>query len=299
MAGAKELKKRISSVNNTKKITKTMEMVSTSKSKKMVKRVNAAKPYGEKLLEIMETLGKDADSVESPYLRKEDKPKKAILLVVTADRGLCSGYNTNVLRMARHRMKVLEDQGVHTELHVIGKKGHSFFRFMKIDLAKSIRSKEDKLEYDDARELAEEYMSRFSSREVDLVEVVSTVYITAVTQKPAISTILPAGLQESAPVGAEEKKKDHKKPVPAGVIFEPAPEVILSNLIPHLIKSNLYRILLEAGAAEQIYRRIAMKSATDAATDMSKLLTRTYNRIRQASITQELSEIVAGADSVS
>ncbi len=295
MAGAKELKKRIISVTNTRKITKTMEMVSTAKSKKMVKRVNAAKPYGEKLLEIMDTLGKDASSIESPYLRTEEKPKKAVLLAVTANRGLCGGYNTNVLRMARNRLKSLEERGIHAELHIIGKKGQSFFKFLKTDINKFISAKEDKIEFDDARELAEEYMSRFAEGEIDLVEVISTVYISAAVQKAAISTVLPVGLKETDAV----HKKDHSKSMPAGVIFEPAPEVIITNLIPHLIKANMYRLLLEAAAAEQIYRRIAMKSATDAANDMRKLLTRTYNRIRQASITQEISEIVAGADSVS
>lgn len=297
MAGAKVLKKRIESVKNTKKITKTMEMVSTAKSRRMMDRVNAAKPYGEKLLDIMGTLSSLGDNVESPYLRRVDNPKKVALLVVTANRGLCGGYNSNILKLARNRIKEYEKQNTEVELHVIGKKGISYFKFIKVEMHATYLSKEDKIEFIDADQLADHFMTEFRLGRLDRVELISTVYISSATQKPAINAILPVGIttpsDSDSSYGEEEVGKTE-----GNAIFEPAPEVILQNLIPHLIKSSIYRFMLESAAAEQIYRRVAMKSATDAANDMGKILKRTYNRVRQASITQELSEIVAGADAV-
>ncbi len=298
MAGAKEIKKRIVSVKNTRKITRTMEMVSTAKSKKMMDRVNAAKPYGEKLVEIMESLKERGAAMESPYLRSVDRPKKAILLVVTANRGLCGGYNSNVLKMARQRLKELEEDGVQTELHVIGKKGIGYFKFQKMEMDESHLSKEDNITFEDSLEFTEKYMSRFSKGEIDLVEVVSTVYYSSASQKPEISVVLPVGGSATKKKSAKSKKEETAVSTGGNIIFDPGPQVILTKLIPHLIKAHVYRLFLEAGASEQIYRRVAMKSATDAAGEMNKALNRKYNRIRQASITQEISEIVAGADSV-
>lgn len=268
-------------------------------------RVNAAKPYGQKLLDIMESLkARGAASVDSPYLRSSENAKKVILLVITANRGLCGGYNSNVLKMARSRIKELAGKGIAAELHVIGKKGISFFRFQKMEMTHTAISQEDAVTFDQVADMAQHYMDEFAAEKFDRLEVISTVYYSSATQKPAVSVVLPVG--ETANTGLNDGRHDQKgnegtegASSSAGLmIFEPSAEEILTNLIPHLIKSNLYRIFLEAATAEQIYRRVAMKSASDAAADMNKQLNMTYNRIRQASITQEISEIVAGADSV-
>lgn len=299
MAGAKELKERIKSVKNTKKITKTMEMVSTAKSRKMMTRVNAAKPYGEKLVEIMESLSGRGASIESPYLRSTDHPKKVVLLVITANRGLCGGYNSNVLKMARNRVNEYKEQEVATETYVIGKKGISFFNFLGMDMELSENSKEDNVTFEDTLKFSEGLMSRFAAGNIDRVEIVSTVYYSSASQKAEISVMLPVGGEVGGKKSGEKGTKSEAKAMAGGdMIYDPAPDVILKNLIPHMIKANLYRLFLEAAAAEWIYRRVAMKSATDAASEMQKMLNRTYNRIRQASITQEIGEIVAGADSV-
>jgi F-type H+-transporting ATPase subunit gamma len=293
MAGSKELKARIKSVKNTRKITKTMEMVSTAKSRKMMNLVNAAKPYSEKLVEIMHRLSSQGAVIDSPFLRRVEHPRKVVLLVITANRGLCGGYNSNVVKLARNQMKHYRDLGIETELHVIGKKGINFFKFQKVAMDASHLSKEDAVKFEDTLTFSEDYMHRFAAGEVDRVEVISTVYYNSASQKPEVTVVLPAGGELHGKGHGSEPK------APTGpVIYDPTPDVILTRLVPHLIKSNMYRIFLEAAASEQIYRRIAMKSATDAATDMGKLLNRTYNRIRQASITQEIGEIVAGAEAV-
>ncbi len=297
MAGAKELKKRIGSVQNTRKITRTMEMVSTSKSRRMMDLVKGAKPYGEKLMEIMQQLGDQKENIQSPYMRETAKPARVAMLILTSNRGLCGGYNSNLLRMAKQRIAHWKSQGVDPEIHVIGKKGISYFKFQKTKVDDARLSKEDSITFQDTLEYSEMFMKRFAAMELDRVEVLSTVYHSSANQKPEVSPLLPPLLEKKgkASSSANLEKKE------AGIgntIFAPSPEKIFTTLIPHVIHSNLYRLFLEAATSEWIYRRVAMKSATDAANEMSKYYNRKYNRIRQATITQELAEIVAGADAV-
>ena len=306
MASGKELKKRIKSVKNTSKITKTMEMVATAKSKRMMDRVQAARPYAEKISEFMDTLGGLKDQIDSPFLFAREDYGTVALLVITANRGLCGGYNSNVLKMARNRYNEYKEQGKEVELHVIGKKGISFFKFLGLPVFKSYTNIDDKFAYEDSEEITLDLMDSFASGRVGRVEIVSTIFYSSASQKPGIRPVLPLGAgevigsgeTEPAPETEDAKAATAAQSDAAGVIFEPGPVEILENLIPLVIKTTFYRSLLEAVTAEQIYRRVAMKSATDAAKEMNKILTRTYNRIRQASITQELSEIVAGADAI-
>ena len=298
MAGAKIIKKKILSTRNTRKITRTMEMVSTAKSKRMVDRTRAAKPYGEKLTEIMESLSSIGGKVESPFLRTVEEPKNMAILVVTSNRGLCGGYNSNLLRMARQRIEEHKSNGRTVAVHVIGKKGISFFRFQKIAVEKKYDNIDDTFKYQDADAIARSFMDDFEKHRYDAVEVISTVYYSSARQKPEITGLLPIGLQGSQETSTGKVEKEETSHAIANAIFEPNPEAILTKLIPHIIKSTMYRLLLEGVTSEWIYRRIAMKSATDSAGEMLKNYTRQYNRIRQSSITQEISEIVAGADAV-
>lgn len=297
MAGSKIIKKRIASVKNTRKITRTMEMVATAKSKKLIDRVNEAKPYGDKLLNIMESLATQGGNIDSPYLRVEENVKKAAVVVVTANRGLCGGYNSNLLRMARNQIQKLRDDGCAVDIYMIGKKGVAFFKFLGLEVKQTITDIDDTFTYEQADALVTELMDSFEDLEYDRVEVVSTVYLSAGSQRPDVIQLLPVGLGEStqsdaSPTGVSEASAT------GPVIYEPDPATIASEMIPLAIKTTLYRILLEAVASEQIARRIAMKNATDAAGEMVKILTRTYNRARQAGITQEILEIVGGAEAV-
>jgi F-type H+-transporting ATPase subunit gamma len=286
LATPREIKKRINSVKNTRKITRTMEMVATSKAKKMSNKANASKPYAEKISELASSLGSLAANVNSPLLRKPEVIKKVGLLVVTANRGLCGGYNGNVIRLARARMHELKSQGIEVDLYVVGKKGISFFKYAKESVVQSFTNLDDKSGYDVAEGYANIFKELFISGKIDKVEAITTVYHSSANQKAEIVSILPI----EPPKGSNKSS--------GMVIYEPSPEKILESLLPEVINMSFYKLSLEAVTSEQIARRVAMKSATDAASEMIKLLTRGYNRVRQAKITQEISEIVAGADSL-
>lgn len=305
MAGTKEIKKRISSVKNIKKITRTMEMVAAAKSRRMMNRVQGAKPYGEKMEEILAGLEHLSASADSPLLEKKDNPQKYLLVVVTANRGLCGGYNSNVLKLARFRIAELQQQGKDVEVQVIGKKGASYFKFIKVPVEKVYTDIDDTFTLSRSYELGRYLMDRFQAKGCDVIEVVSTVYYSSATQLPEVKQMLPIGqettasrshMRASTGTGSEAEKPEEG--YRQNMIFEPDAETIIEKLLPHLLQTVLFRSLLEAVTAEQIYRRVAMKAANDAAGDMTKSLTQLYNRKRQASITQELAEIVSGADAI-
>jgi len=286
LATPREIKKRIQSVKNTRKITRTMEMVATSKAKKMSNKVNASKPFADKIAELMGSLSNLSGKLESPLLRKPEAVKKVAILVITANRGLCGGYNGNILKMTRARILEYKRNGIAYDLHVIGKKGISYFKYLKEPMAASYTNIDDKVGYAEAEYFANLFKDMFSSGKVDLVEIVSTVYISSASQKPEVTQVLPL------------EPKEGTVPSNDMVLYEPSPERILESLIPMVVNMAFYKAVLQAVCSEQIARRIAMKSATDAAGEMIKILTRGYNRVRQAKITQEISEIVAGADSL-
>ncbi|WP_367898620.1 ATP synthase F1 subunit gamma [Leptospira sp. WS58.C1] len=285
MATPREIKKRISSVKNTRKITRTMEMVATAKSKKLSDRVNASHPFSNKIKELVGALASLASVVKSPYLRKPNTIRSIALLVITANRGLCGGYNSKTIRLARTRIQELKDQGVNVRLFVVGKKGISYFQFAKEKIEKSYTHIDDKSGYKEAEEFADFFLDLFAKEEVDSVEIISTVYRSSANQEPEVTKVLPFEAQGETNVGSN-------------VLYEPSPADILESLLPLVVKTAFLKAILEANCSEQIAKRVAMKSATDAASEMIKLLTRGYNRIRQAKITQEISEIVAGADSL-
>jgi len=304
MAGAKDIKNRIVSVKNTRKITRTMEMVATAKSKRMSNRVNAARPYSLKVGEIMRLLGGAGDSVDSPLLRKPEHLKKVALLTITANRGLCGGYNSNTLRLARETYEKYKSEGVEVVNYVIGKKGRAFFKFNRIPFEQDPPFRvdiDDLFTYEDSEAISEYFMDLFAQGEIDRLETISMVYHSSARQTPEKTLILPVNREEAeTETGKKERDcgKDGEPCFEANVIYEPSPNLIMETLLPLIVKTAIYRALLEAVATEQIFRRIAMKNATDSAGEMIKILTMTYNRKRQAAITQEISEIVAGADSV-
>ncbi|TGK04854.1 ATP synthase F1 subunit gamma [Leptospira semungkisensis] len=285
MATPREIKKRISSVKNTRKITRTMEMVATAKSKKLSDRVNASHPFSNKIKELVGALASLAAVVKSPYLRKPNAIRSVALLVITANRGLCGGYNSKTIRAARSRIQEWKEKGVNVRLFVVGKKGISYFQFAKEKIEKSYTHIDDKSGYKEAEEFADFFLSMFAKEEVDSVEIVSTIYHSSSNQEAGVTKVLPFEAQGQSNVGSN-------------VLYEPNPESILESLLPLVVKTAFLKAILEANCSEQIAKRVAMKSATDAASEMIKLLTRGYNRIRQAKITQEISEIVAGADSL-
>lgn len=287
MATSKEIRSRIGSVQNTKKITRTMELVSTAKAKKAVDKVVASRPYADKIRELIGSLAAQGEVADHPLLRKHSHVRRALVVIVTANRGLCGGYNANALRAGIATIEEYKRQNVEVIVHLIGKKAISFFNYQKIPYAASFTHIDDKLGFADAQKFAEDYMEKFALEAVDKIDVIYTKYFSAANQKPVVETILPVEINEG--------EKGHKS---QPFLFEPDPQAILQSLLPKAICQNFFQALLDANASEQIARRIAMKNATDAASDMIKALTLQYNRVRQAKITQEIAEIVGGAAAI-
>jgi F-type H+-transporting ATPase subunit gamma len=291
MASPREIKKRIGSVTNTKKITRTMELVSTAKAKKAVDRVSAAQPFAQKLGELIGSLSGDETAKMHPLLRTIANPRTIVLIGITASRGLCGAFNSNVIKATLDRRKKLLDSGVEVSTILIGKKIESFFKFQAIEYDRAITTIDDKPVFDDTLELANELMDSFISGKIDGVEVISTRYISSSAQRVERHGLLPLSIE------ADEEQDE--SPNPQGpTIFEPGSKQILSELLPRSVRIALYQSVLESAASEQIARRIAMKNATDAASDMIKSMTLIYNRARQGKITQEIAEIVGGAAAI-
>jgi F-type H+-transporting ATPase subunit gamma len=296
MPKPRELKRRIRSVQNTKKITKTMELVSTSKLKRAQDRVVGARPYAQALAEVIGQLYSPELAERFPLLRQPGQSgrgagvRRAALLLITSNRGLCGAFNANLIREARRRLEELERQDTHTELHLVGKKGISYFKFTKRNIASQRVDIGDRPTLDHAAELVKPLMERFSNGDLDAVDVVFAKFNSAVSTPPTTLRILP--ITPPAAQGSERRRGA------ANYILKPSAEEILQQLLPLYVQNQMYRALVETAAAEHGARRTAMKNATDAGSDMLTILQRTFNRARQAQITQELAEIVGGAEAL-
>jgi F-type H+-transporting ATPase subunit gamma len=298
VAKPRELKRRIRSVQNTRKITKTMELVSTSKLKRAQDRVVGARPYAQALAEVIGQLYSPELAERFPLLRQPSKTgrgegvRRAALLLITSNRGLCGAFNANLIREARRRLEELEAQDAHTELHLVGKKGASYFKFTRRNIASQRVDIGDRPTLDHAIQLAKPLMDRFASAELDAVDIVFAKFNSAVSTPPTTLRILPIAPPTGAAKGGEGRRTT------PNYILRPSAEEILEQLLPMYVQNQVYRALVETAAAEHGARRTAMKNATDAGSDMLTILQRTFNRARQAQITQELAEIVGGAEAL-
>ena len=289
MANQRDIKRRIKSVGNTKKITSTMEMVATSKMKKVQGRLNQSKPYEFKVNEIIKNLmSAGFSTIQHPLFREVAQPNRCLVVQISGNRGLCGSYNTRVLDKTLKLKEQLESEGKEVLLYVIGKKAISYYNFVKTSMFKSAQNSEDKFTFDEAAKLGEELTKFFVSGEIHEVYISYTKVYTSANQKPEVVKLLPI---------APEMDIDYDALPSANMdyIFEPNPVEIFSYILPLYLKVKLYTCFLEASYSEQFSRRVAMKNATDAAKDMIKELTVTYNRVRQDKITTEISEIVGGA----
>jgi len=294
MAKPRELKRRIRSVQNTRKITKTMELVSTSKLKRAQDRVVGARPYAQALAEVIGDLYSPALAERFPLLRQPAHGvKRAAVVLITSNRGLCGAFNANLIREARRRMKELEGQGAQVDLHLIGKKGIGFFKFTRRAVASQRIDIGDRPTAAHASEVMESLMAQFTAGTLDAVDVVFAKFNSAVSTPPTTLRILPVTPPTSR--GGQEAKAAVKA---VNYILKPSAEAILESLLPLYVRNQMYRALVETAAAEHGARRTAMKNATDAGGDMLDLLRRTFNRARQGQITQELAEIVGGAEAL-
>jgi F-type H+-transporting ATPase subunit gamma len=283
MAKARELKGRIRTVQNTRKITRTMEMVSTSKLKRAQDRVEAARPYAERLSAVIGRLLTPELAARYPLLRQPGTVRKAAVLLITSNRGLAGAFNANLIREARNLLARLRAEGAEAELHASGKKGIQFFRFARETLHTAVSDIGDRPGAADAERLIDALTERFVAGDLDAVYVVYAKFNSALSTPPTTMNLLPV----VPPEGGDTGETDY--------ILEPGADEILGRILPLYVRNSVYRALVETSAAEHGARRTAMKNATDNAGDLLEDLTRTYNRIRQAAITQEIAEIVGGA----
>jgi F-type H+-transporting ATPase subunit gamma len=288
MAKARALKGRIRSVTNTRKITKTMELVATSKLKRAQDRVVGARPYAEALKQVISDLVTPELAQQFPLLSQPaapDKggPRRAAVILVTSNRGLAGGFNSNLIKEARRRMETLEAAGYTVDLHGIGKKGIGFFKYLGRPLITQRIDVGDKPTADHAGEIVAQLIESYAKGELASVDLVYARFVSALTTPPTTLQILPI----EPPKATSGQRPDY--------ILEPSAEGILTELLPLYVRNAVYRGLVETAAAEHGARRTAMKNATDNAGEILELLKRTYNRQRQAQITQEIAEIVGGA----
>ncbi len=282
MAKGRELKGRIKSVENTRKITRTLEMVATSKMKRATDRVAAARPYANALGDMLSHVYSPELAQQFPLLRRPAQMKTVALLLITANRGLCGGFNSNLIKEARARIAELEKQGVTVEMHIVGKKGIGFFKYLGKHIASQTTDITDKPTANDAAKLVDGLMTRFASGELDAVYVTATKYRSALNAPPGTEAVLPI----TPPAGGAGMRD---------FLLAPSGAEILEALLPAYVRNAVYRALAEAEAGFQSAQRTAMKNATDNATDLLQVYKRTYNTARQAQITQEIAEIVGGA----
>jgi F-type H+-transporting ATPase subunit gamma len=282
MAKGRELKGRIKSVENTRKITRTMEMVATSKMKRAQDRVTAARPYAQALTDVISSLYSPELAEQFPLLRQPAKIKRAAVIALTANRGLAGAFNANLIKEARAAIARLEGEGTAVDLHVVGKKGLGYFRYVGRTVVTNRIDISDRPTAENAAELVNDLTAAFARGEIDAVYVIYPAFKSVLSAPPTAVQVLPVKPPEK---GA--KKRDY--------ILAPDAQTILGELLPLYVRNAVYRALVEMTAAFYAAQRTAMKNATDNASDMLKILGRTYNRARQATITQEIAEIVGGA----
>jgi F-type H+-transporting ATPase subunit gamma len=287
MAKGRELKGRIRSVENTRKITRTMEMVATSKMKRAQDRVVAARPYASSLADVISSLYSPELAERFRLLRQPAKVNKAAVILLTSNRGLAGGFNANLIREARNLLKQLDGEGTETLLRIVGRKGLGYFRYIGRAIESSRTDFTDRPTGENAADLVNDLIGQFERGEIDAVYVVYAKFNSALSTPPATIRILP--------VAPPENKDGAKGGLRHDYLLFPSAEAILEQLLPLYVRNSVYRALVETAAAEQGARRTAMKNATDNAGDIINVLRRTYNRARQAQITQEIAEIVGGS----
>jgi F-type H+-transporting ATPase subunit gamma len=272
------------------KITRAMELIATARIGKAQIRVAQAKPYTQKMNEVIRNIASSTGSVTHPLLERRDVHTVGVL-VVTSDRGLAGGYNTSVIRMAEHAVAEHEAAGKVVKVFTIGAKALSYFRYRKYIIDHSWLGITDTPVYADARAIANTLLDEYAGERVDAVEAYTTEYVSALTQTPEQISLLPI----TPPDDVEEADASQT----GGYTYEPSPVEILSRLLPRYLEGAVFGMLLDASASEHAARRRAMKAATENAQDLTRLLTREVTQARQAEITTEISEIVGGAEALS
>jgi F-type H+-transporting ATPase subunit gamma len=301
MAKARAIVKRRKAVENIRKITRTMELIATNRFRKALNRATEAEAFTRKIAELVADLGESAAEVAHPLLTRHDPIKKSLLLVITSNRGLAGGYNSNVLRAGNARLQENAERGITTSVEVAGKRGMAYFRFRKIVPDATYTQFEDRPQFAEVDVLAERYIKMYVAGSIDQLDVAFTQFISSSRQVATVQTLLPIarGDIKQAPPSVRQAKPAEtlgsapaKKSEPVPYEFVPDAQSILEEIVPVSFKVRLFKCFLDAAVSEQIARMVAMGAATKNADDLVKTLTRQYNRARQNQITRELADIV-------
>jgi F-type H+-transporting ATPase subunit gamma len=293
-AQLRDVRRRIKSVQSTKKMTRAMELIAASRIVKAQQRVAAARPYAEEIHKVVANLA--AKGAEHPLLEKRERLDTIGLVLLTSDRGLAGAYNSNVIRTGEARLRKFQaEEGSGYELFVVGRKGQSYFRFRDYSIKGAYLGMSDRPTYEDAKKVAGEVLAAYEAGEVDIVEVTYTQFLSVSNQRPVLRRLLP--VEEFDEDGGGADVGDGQEPSPYE--FEPEdPAAILDQLLPRYLEARMFAAMLDASASEHAARQRAMKAATDNAEDLIKTLTREANRARQSEITTEIMEVVGGAEAL-
>jgi F-type H+-transporting ATPase subunit gamma len=286
------VRRRIGTVRSIAKITRAQELIASSRIVRAQQQQRAAQPYARELTRAVEAVISRSTNITHPFTTEPEHPTRAAVLILTSDQGFAGAYNSNVLREAARLRQLLHERGVTPVLYVAGRKGIGWHRFRELELAGSWSGFSATPKYRDAKAIADALLEAFNAEEgsVDEIHLVGTEFVSMLTQRPAVRRLLPLEIEET------------DEPSPTGPLpqyeFEPGPHEVLDALMPQYVASRIFYALLEAAASELASRRRAMKAATDNANDLLETLTREANNARQAEITQEISEIVGGANAL-
>lgn len=291
MAKARAIIKRRKAVINIRKITRTMQLIATARFQAAFNRATKTRPYTERITDLVRRLSRGQGDLSHPLLKVNDQAKRSRLIVITSNRGLCGGYNGGILRSAIEHLKAREQAGETVDIHVTGKKGISYFKFLGRAMAATDTRFEDKPQYVEIEPIAADIMAAYERQEIDAVHVAYMRFFSAGVQRPHVMQLLPIEPPEPDTETGEAA-------APVQYDFTPPPEELLAELLPETVRVRLFQCFIDAAVSEQVARMVAMKSATDAAGDMIRTLTQHYNRARQSQITLELLDIVSGAEAL-
>ena len=294
MANARALDKRRKSVRNIRKITRTMELIATARFKKAMDRAVAATAYTSRITEVVGDLANAGLEFSHPLLDEHEEPRRAVLLVLTSNRGLCGGYNGAIQRIALAQRETLQETYQDLQIDVSGKRGIAGLGYRNIEINNSYLQFEDKPGFDEVEPIANTFIEAYTGGELDRLDVVYTKFISSAKQEAVVETLLPLGSL------SRDDTDDPAQSSEAGAMYDflPSAESILEEVVPASFRVKLFKCFLDAAVSEQISRMVAMKSATENASDMIKQLSRNYNRARQSQITNEIMEIIGGVEAL-
>ena len=294
MATVQDIKRRIQSVRNTRKVTRAMELVAAAKLRRAEQRIRALRPYAETMNELIAGVGRASASVRLPLLEQREQVETVAIVPLTGDRGLAGAFNAQILRRAFALERSLQAEGKNIRWVAVGKRGRSTLLFRRRELAGAYMGFTDRPAYEDAQAIAHRVSELFVEGEVDRVTLVYNTYVSALTQRVTEQDVLPIS-PDILETDEDERAADTLR---GDFIFEPEPEEIMQRLLPVYVETQIYRALLESTASEQGARMTAMRNASKNAADLIDTLTLRMNRARQAEITQEILEVVAGAEAL-